>query len=363
MPGPPPLPAWTRDADRVLVAAMREVRLLAAATPVRGTARAEIVAAFEAGRPRLPAWTYARHEPARALALATVLESLAEALEGREETALGHVYAARARELALESTLASEVGTERFGTRARLRFPADDVAGHASNLARAWASDAEPAPTPETTTDAEEPGSMVVRMREEIGRHKVAFRVSVADGLAPLAATGDHTVWVTAGRRVARVDVERTVVHEIEGHVLPRARASAMPLGIFAIGTARGTDDQEGLALLFEERSGFLRGARRRELALRHRAVEAMDAGGTFVDVVKTLIERDGAAIRVAVAAAERAFRGSDGIRPGLGRERVYLSAYTRVREHVRSKPDDEKVMTSGQVALDAIASLRHFVA
>jgi Domain of unknown function (DUF1704) len=353
------IPSWTRDVDRALAAAMREIPLLGAATPQGGLKRVEIIRAFESGGSPVPRWTHVPLESARAAARATALESLAEAVEGREPSPLAQVYAARARELALESLLASEVGSAGFALRARDRFHPEGTGSVASHLAREWARDPEPAPPADRTSDGSEPGSLASRLREEIGRHCSPFRVVVADGLAPLAATGDRTVWVAAGRSLSQRDIERTVLHEIEGHVLPRARASALLPGIFAIGTARGTDDQEGLALVLEERHGFLRGARRRELALRHRAIEAMDDGGTFVEVVRTLVGRDGAAIEGAVAAAERAFRGSAGETPGLGRERIYLSAYLRVKERLGEKPGDERVMASGQVALDAIDALR----
>ncbi len=236
---------------------------------------------FEAGNPRAPEWTYAPLDAPRAGAKAIALEALADDLEVRDSSpvGLGHVYAARAREIALESLLATEVGTAAFAARARARFPPQGTASEASRLARAWVADPEPPSSASTTSDGADPGSLVSRLRAEIGRHRLPFRVVVVEGLAPLAATGDGAVWVTAGRAISRVDVERTVLHEIEGHVLPRFRASTLPLGIFATGTASGTDEQEGLALLLEERHGFLRGARRRELALRHRAVEAMDEG------------------------------------------------------------------------------------
>ena len=258
--------------------------------------------------------------------------------------------------------LCADVGRPAFAARARVRFPPEGPDSEASRLACAWIAEPAPAPPPDTSTDGAEPSSLASRLREEIGRRRAPFRVVVADGLAPLAATGDRTVWVTAGRAVSREDVERTVLHEVEGHVMPRFRASTLAARIFAIGTARGTDDQEGLALVFEERHGFLRGARRRELALRQRAIEAMDAGGSFVDVVRALIDRDGAPIASAVAAAERAFRGSAGETAGLGRERVYLAGYARVTERLKGRSEDEKVMASGQVAVEAVEALREYI-
>jgi hypothetical protein len=355
------IPSWAAEADRALAHAMRDTPLLAAATPRGGLTRAEILHAFQAGRPSSPRWTYEPLERTRATSRAAALSALAAVLEAREPVALGRVYAERARELAIESILATEPGTRTFAERARLRFVPEGPESAASQLAREWTTDAEPAPPPDTTTDGAGPRSLLSRLQEEVGRRRLPFRVVVAEGLAPLAATGDRTIWVTTGRALASADVERTVLHEIEGHALPRARAASLTPGIFAIGTAGGVDDQEGLALLLEERHGFLRGARRRELALRHRAVEAMDAGATFVDAVRTLLARDAAPLERAVAAAERAFRGSAGETAGLGRERVYLSAYARVRERFRARPEDERVMTSGQVALNAIDALRSY--
>jgi hypothetical protein len=343
---------------------MRETALLASATPVGGLTRDELVRAFDAGSPRAPAWTYAPLDSALAASRAVALESLADALATREPPELAQLYAERARELAVETLLAAEAGTPRFSPRARTRFPAGDEvteASEASRVAREWIGDLAPTPPPDTTTDGSDPFSLLSRLREEIGRHRLPFRVVVAEGLAPLAATGERVVWVTAGRSVAREAVERTVLHEIEGHVLPRVRASTLPLGIFALGTACGTDDQEGFALLLEERGGFLRGGRRRELAIRHRAVEAMDAGGTFVDVVRALIDEAGATTTGAVAAAERAFRGSTGEAAGLGRERVYITSYVRVKGRLATSPEDERVIGSGQVAVSAIDALRAY--
>jgi hypothetical protein len=86
-----------------------------------------------------------------------------------------------------------------------------------------------------------------------------------------------------------------------------------------------------------------------------------MDEGASFVEVVRTLMNRDGATLARAVAAAERAFRGSHGDGPGLGRERVYLEAYVRTRAHLAAKPEDEEVIAAGQVALEAVDALRDF--
>ena len=113
-------------------------------------------------------------------------------------------------------------------------------------------------------------------------------------------------------------------------------------------------DDQEGRALLLEERAGFLEGRRRRTLAFRHRAVEWMADGATFADVAARLTTDHGVTALEAVLIAERAFRGGDGARPGLGRERIYLQSLVRVRAHLEGRPEDEAMLASGQISIDA---------
>jgi hypothetical protein len=199
-------------------------------------------------------------------------------------------------------------------------------------------------------------------MREEVGRLCLPFAVVVQPSLAALAATGERHILVAAGRACTRDDVERTVMHEIEAHAIPRTRAAQARLAIFQIGTARGIDDQEGFALVLEERLGFLGPKRKRELAARHLAVEAMDGGARFHENVTALVKEHGLSVRDAVLVAERTYRGGDGLTPGLGRERIYLEAFIRVGEHLGTRATDEGILTSGQISIDAIPIVTPFV-
>jgi hypothetical protein len=195
-------------------------------------------------------------------------------------------------------------------------------------------------------------------MRAEVARRHLGFSVRTSPSLAALAAISGDTLWVAEGRKLTALDVERTVVHEIEAHALPRARARTLPVPLFAIGTARGSDDQEGYALWLEEGRGVSGPSRRRELGARHVAAALMCAGADFVAVVRSLRGR-GVPIETCLRAAERAFRGSHGVTPGLGRERVYLEAFLRVGARLASAPVDEAVLRAGQVAVSAIDTLR----
>ena len=207
--------------------------------------------------------------------------------------------------------------------------------------------------------DARDPRSLVSRLRQELARARLPFRVSVSADLAPLAATGEEVVHVSGGRRIARADVERTVLHEVEGHARPRVTARRQTARIFALGSARGTDDQEGRALVLEERHHHLTGARRHGLARRHLACIAMRAGADFVTVVRALTRDHGATAREAIVIGERVFRGSDGTFPGLGRERSYLECYLDARDAFAGNPDLEPIVAAGQVSFAAAAVLR----
>jgi hypothetical protein len=363
---PEGLPPWLVRAERLLIEAMGTVRVLGAVIPRNAAQeRARLAAAYEAGQKASPRWSYARTDHAL----------LRKALAGGaarlacEPHPIAQLYAARARELEIEAALASEAGTTVLGALARARFRSMDseAAGFATILARKWIAEgreAPPASAHETiaSDDDQNPGSLLQRMRAEISRRGLPFAVVVQPALVALAATGDRHILVAAGRQVTPDDVARTVMHEIEAHAIPRTRAAQMPLAIFQIGTARGIDDQEGLAIVLEERHGFLGPRRKRELAARHLAVEAMDGGATFHDAVDALVKEHGLTPREAVIVGERAFRGGDGSTPGLGRERIYLEAFHRVKTHLDAKPTDEAVLTSGQVSLEAIPVLAPYV-
>lgn len=366
--GPSDLPPWLVRAERLLIEAVRSVRLLGSVVPRNASQeRARIVAALEAGQSTNPRWTYARTDHTL---LRKALARAAQRL-GAEEHPVAQLYAARARELEVEAALASEAGTAVLGALARARFRSlsPQAAGEATILARKWIAEAHEAlgdpNTRETSTnedllpsDAPVHGSLLTRMREEVGRLGLPFAVVVQPSLSALAATGERHILVAAGRMTRKEDVERTVMHEIEAHAIPRTRAAQARLAIFQIGTARGIDDQEGLALVLEDRGNYLSPRRKRELAARHLAVEAMDGGATFSDALGALVKEHGLPPSDAILVAERAFRGGDGTSPGLGRERIYLEAYLRVRDHLAKKPTDEGILTSGQVSLDSIGVL-----
>jgi hypothetical protein len=349
--------------ERLLERATREIRLLATLTPRDARAeRARLIEDLRAGRRATPRWTYA---PRAHEGLRRALESAQRWLEQKDRTRLDALYLDRARELSVEAAMCACVGTVDVARLARARFDApDEVTARAgSALCVTWLAEGPPDPGEDCiASDAPDPRSLLSQMRAAVGRLRLPFKVVATPWLAPLAATGERVILITTDRLVPDEDARRTVLHEIDGHARPRARAAQASLSLFRTGTARGIDDQEGRAVWLEERAGLLGPRRRRQLAARHRAVETMLAGASFADVARALVEEHSVDPAEAVIIAERAFRGGDGTHPGLGRERVYLESLVRVRSHLETHPEDDAVLAAGQVSVDAIDVLRPYL-
>lgn len=351
------IPRWTARATAALAGASARVRVVAANTPANlRDELARLTQAFEQGGAAEPRFTY---EPAPASPeLRRALDEMADELG--KLGALGEIYAARAREIADDAALCDAAGKPDLWRAARRRFERrDGFDDEADQEALSWLDEPAPPPgddEPVRSDDEGSPRSLVSRMRAEIGRRKLPLRVVVRENLASLAATGDAHVQVIAGCPLSTRDVERTVMHEIEGHAEPRARAAAMSLGIFALGTARGADDQEGRALWLERRAGFLDHGRRREIAWRHVAARSVEARADFVTTVRLLASR-GAPLGIAVRISARVHRGG-----GLAREAVYLPALLRVSAAMERDPDLDAVLRVGRVSVDAAPALRAYL-
>jgi hypothetical protein len=331
---------------------MRAVRLIGAVTPLNADAEtARLAESFARDEPTMPRWAYARRD---ARELDRTFAALSNASRAWE-TPLRQLYCARIEELRLEGAIAASAGMDAFAELAARRF---GPASRATDLARAWIESAcDDRIDPLIATDGDDPRSLLSHMRAEIGAQRAPFTVKVARNLTSLAATGERTVYVAAGRRTTERAARRIALHEVHGHVLPRVRAESMH-PIFALGTARGADDQEGLALFYEQRAGLLDADRKRELARRHRAAALMCGGADFVETTHALVDF-GFATHEAVVAASRVFRGSDGKARGLGRECVYIASLLDVAEIIARDASAERVLASGQVAVSALDGLR----
>ncbi len=342
----------------MLAEAAGRMRVIAANTPLNlENELGRLARLWRASGATTPCFAYQMPPDHRRLRAA--LEAIACELAAHGE--LGEIYAAKARELTLDAQICEAAGTSDLWAIARRRYAHRDRFDAAADLtADAWlAEDPREGPVdaaPDVRSDDERsPASLISRLAQEIGRRRLPLRVVVKENLASLAATGDGFVQVVAGRMLTRRDVERTVLHEIVGHVEPGLRAASTGLGIFAIGTAHGSDDQEGRALALERSGGFLDLGRRREIALRHVAARSLEARADLVETVRLLLGR-GAPLDTALRIAARAHRGG-----GLGREVVYLPALLRVEAAVALDGAVDRVLGAGRVAVDAAPVLRGF--
>lgn len=313
-----------------------------------------VVDALLSGREEMPRFDYA---PSGGL---NMVRAALDQVALRAETACGwgQLYADRARELALEAELAEQVGLPGFAAAAAVRFPvAQGADGRvALGWAHAWVHEPDGPEDPDSaveSSDTAHPNSLISALTRAVGEQRLPFRVVVHADLISAAATGDGVIVVRSGARLRRAEVERIVRHEIEGHALPRARAKLESSGLFALGTAGGTDDEEGRALLIEQRAGVSSAARRAELARRHLGALAVRRGADWMETLR-LLRGLGASVEQAVAIATRVQRGG-----GLAREIVYLTALARVTRVFAADRHAERWLERGRVAVDAIPTLR----
>jgi hypothetical protein len=309
--------------------------------------------AFLAGQRAVPDFQYA---PRAALTDARKeLAELAAAL-GTHDTEQ-RLLAQRAQELELEAALAEHVAEPGFAELARQRFPLPEEPSLARKLAEQFLTAQPSGNSPEIgdilhdSSDARDPKSLWSELSRRLEVERFAVRIEVVVGLVSLAAVADGVVRVRAGARLSEREARRIALHEVEGHVRPRVAGQLLG-GVFLAGAPRASEDEEGRAILLEERAGLLDAARRKELARRYLAAESLRGGAEFWDTV-TLLGQRGATLPDAIELAGRVHRGG-----GLGRELIYLTGYQRVATALGRRPELEQVMASGRVTLDAAEAL-----
>ncbi|HEX7671866.1 MAG TPA: tyrosine/phenylalanine carboxypeptidase domain-containing protein, partial [Polyangiaceae bacterium] len=266
------------------------------------------------------------------------------------------LYRARASELLHEARIVDAIGTDAFVARAAERFPVDPSPDGilADSAADAWVSLSPVNTGPRIVSDdAADPRSLVNQIGSLAGALRLPIRISGSPDMACAAATGDDLIVVRTGVSHSVHAARRIALHEIYAHALPRARAKEESIGLFSVGTAGASDDEEGRALLIEERHALFDDARRRELAVRHLAARAVRDAANFIETVRHLGER-GVPTREAVFVAARTYRGG-----GLAREVVYLPALFRVRAAFTDDPALEGWCERGRVSVSAARALR----
>jgi hypothetical protein len=344
-----------RQVEQLLACAEPRIALIARCQPLDAAAeRARLLACHARGEALVPCHRYA--PPPQLAPLRSALRLAARALD--EGDAVDNLYAARCRELALEAELAERVGRPDFAGLARRRFTLGGVddSEHAARLAASWVRAAPNAAEEEPrfrSDDASEPRSLLSCLARRIGEHRLAFRIVVDARLSAVAATGAGVIHVKAGVALTQRDAERITTHELEAHALPRARALSEALGLLRVGSAGSVEDEEGRALVLEERGGWFDDGRRRTLGLRHECGLALAQGADWRECM-LLLERLGCTPELALGVLERVGRGG-----GLCRELVYLPAWSRVTRELAAEPELERWLERGRLSLAAARILR----
>lgn len=343
-----------RRAERLLSRAERTIRLLDRLAPEGLSGERERLArAFAAGRLTEPRFIYQKVPEVEALR--PFLTSLASTLPSFG--VLGQLYAERALELELEAALVGAAGTSAFRALAVQRYvtPQQSHEAEVDGLALAWLSAAENEPDVEVVRadDANHSESLVSVLSARIGASRLPVRVVLRPSLSTVAAAGEGFVAVRPDARLSALEAARIACHELSAHVEPRLAAQRETLGIFRVGSRAAGDEEEGRALLLEERAGLLHTARRRDLALRHRAALAVRAGASWFELVRAL-ETQGVSRERSLDLALRALRGG-----GLGREIVYLPCYLQLRAEFAREPTLERYFERGRVSVAAARALR----
>jgi hypothetical protein len=370
-----PPPDWTAPYDALVRSLSEAFPLLQHATPLNAaTEQRVMLARWQAGDAVAPAWR-APSVDAKALARGhAAVERARASLPGA--TPWERVYAARLEELALDLELVGAAFGPSVVRRARARWGRIDA--EVDRVAIEWAAEAREAEDDDApripTDDEHDPRSLVSALRRAAGAARVPVRVLVRDRIGALAASGDGVVVVARGRSTTPRETARVVLHEIEGHVLPRERAKAGRAnadgapgappapGVVALGSAGASEDEEGRALVLEERAGFLHAARRRALGLRHLAARHVLAGAGFVELVRTLHRDRGEPLEDALRLASRAMRGGHArggdVLGGIAREIIYLPGYLRVLEATRDDAAALDRLGTARLSLAARATL-----
>jgi len=154
-------------------------------------------------------------------------------------------------------------------------------------------------------------------------------------------------------------EMKRLVVHEVDTHVLRAANGASQPYRIFAVGAVPSyLMTEEGLAVINEERMGYIDPPRTRTFA--GRLIAALKSVRcSFSEVYRELCDL-GFARDEAYVITRRAKRGlSDTTEPGgFIKDQAYLWGRVQVEEHVLSGGDLSRIYV-GKVALEHLPYLK----
>lgn len=348
-----------RRLEDVLLSIERDIGLIAAFFPINLDAESgRLAMALKQGDFYQPQFVYressaerARNAPMaeRLQAIEMTLASIQAVEKERPERFIVGLLLERVRELSLELEIVrTEVGPGVAAAARCLYAFGPEALGAADALAAQWLD--EPRVEEERPSDES--------LCASFGRlaSKSGYSISILDrDIASTAAISNDCLVARRGARVSSQEAERLFIHEVEGHLFPRRRAKEQPTP-FQIGTRDCNADEEGRAILLEERSRHLSPSRRLSLAVRHSVAQAVRNGSDLDQLALRLVWKNGAGVDLVAREVCRSLRGG-----GLAREIVYLPAYLRVRRALLKHPEDEDWMALGRISTAAAREFSAF--
>lgn len=270
------------------------------------------------------------------------LEQVRRRVEGRGGRLLQSLLDERVSELELEWRIVKDRGGEAVRDLSRLRYPfSSELYEQSDALARDWLGEA----GSPLRDEAPPLQSLSVGLSACALRDRLPIPIAERD-IASVCATTEDGIWVKRGRRASPDEIERLWIHEVWGHYLPRRCAKRLPAPL-QVGTAGASEDEEGRALLLEERSGFLHSRRRQALAIRHLVARAAVQSDARAEETAASFVETGHCPRFVAESLCRALRAG-----GLGRERIYLPAFLRVKSVLAKCPRAESWLAQGRFAV-----------
>lgn len=200
----------------------------------------------------------------------------------------------------------------------------------------------------------------VLMLRARLDEYRLRdWRVEVRENISSTNTdSANRVINLRSGANYTLEEMKRLVVHEVDTHVLRAANGYCQPYQIFAVGAVPSyLMTEEGLAVINEERMGYVDVARNRTFAARVMAsVRATD--GPFNEIYREMLDH-GFGGGTAFTIAKRVKRGlsNTGAPGGFIKDQAYLWGRHLVEEYVLAGGDLSRLYV-GKVALDHVRIL-----
>lgn len=313
--------------------------------------RQAVAHALSAGQTLKPQWQESSEKVPGAL-----WKTLSEAQKLASQVPGPQLHNARLEELELELMLIEAMGQAKQARPLAKRLYGDTEVQHQGRPLRLIAATllaSLPATSEEKAVRADGKHGLAAMMRYAAQNAGLNIEVEIERRLVANAAAGDRTVYI-ADRNFGAREARRLAIHEVLAHLVAAANGRSQRLALLEVGTAKSLGDQEGLAIAFEEDSGFLDDARVRTLAARVWVADRVHHGAAFEDTIRHLHKDFAFSATEAVALGERAYRGG-----GITKDVVYLESWLRLRQAFNDGEATREEMLMGKVSLGALPGLR----